>query len=380
MPACVTVTPSSAGSVTRAAAASGLPGRRLSRDLPGGRHAGDGAVEARAPGALVLWGMRRSSRASARLGSTAPEGSSAPARTTRPTRVRPRSSRRLSRWRTSTTAPMSTSVSRTPTSRSSFAGACRRWVRRSSTSLASRPFGRGQCSTIPVAPSSGRARSAERHRPRQHRAGPGGGVGRCAALVRTGSRPRLVREGEDHPLWHRRAGGLCGRDRPPRGRSPCLRPRRHRARACLDLSARAGHGSPTPGLWPSTSASAILETGWPRRSTPCATSTDAPIFVPAVAAAVMVAAPARRQIHVVDLSRVASVDLIHDGMRDRFAREAHAVWLEQRRKAADFGASPATSPGRSSRRISAGELRPRPRYERATAGRLVRDRAPRGLG
>lgn len=69
------------------------------------------------------------------------------------------------------------------------------------------------------------------------------------------------------------------------------------------------------------------------------------IFLPATAAAAILTPPARtEQIRIVDLSRVASVDLIHDQMRDRLAREAHAVWFEKRRQARDFGAQPSDKP------------------------------------
>jgi hypothetical protein len=72
---------------------------------------------------------------------------------------------------------------------------------------------------------------------------------------------------------------------------------------------------------------------------------DIPILVPTVAAAAVVTPlQSAEQIHVVDLSRVDSVDLIHDHMRDRFARESHAVWLEQRRKTADFGSQSSDRP------------------------------------
>lgn len=69
------------------------------------------------------------------------------------------------------------------------------------------------------------------------------------------------------------------------------------------------------------------------------------IFVSAGAAAAVVTPVARAErIHVIDLTRAASVDLIHDQMRDRFAREAHEVWLEQRRKATDFGTQSSDKP------------------------------------
>jgi hypothetical protein len=71
---------------------------------------------------------------------------------------------------------------------------------------------------------------------------------------------------------------------------------------------------------------------------------DSAVLVPAVAAAVVAPLASAEQIHVVDLSQVASVDLIHDLMRDRFAREAHAVWLEQRRRADDFGSQASDRP------------------------------------
>lgn len=70
-----------------------------------------------------------------------------------------------------------------------------------------------------------------------------------------------------------------------------------------------------------------------------------PIFVPAAAAAALVTPLARtEQVHVVELSRVASVDLIHDQMRDRFAQESHAVWLEHRKQSAEFGRQPSDRP------------------------------------
>jgi voltage-gated potassium channel Kch len=70
-----------------------------------------------------------------------------------------------------------------------------------------------------------------------------------------------------------------------------------------------------------------------------------PIFVPAAAAAAILTPLARaEQIQIVDLSRAASVDLIHDQMRDRLAREAHEVWLAYRREAADFGSQSSDRP------------------------------------